>query len=333
MSRDPLAFPKDLPTPYFMLDDEPLWDAAIHLVPERETVPEAIETLSDFGYSAAQVTACPGPTAVAGPFRLLSAQGVADAQAVLARLRATAQADTGNRAPNFVAGGTYKSRFLRDMCYCPQLTARIGKMMGCELLPHTMPTQQLYINFAPEDISKAVDSWHVDSIDYDCVILLEDPHSFDGGHFQYFRGTLEQAAQLFDTTVDDLPTGFAQELPRERIVSVQNHHAGDCVAQQGARVVHRAERLLHPAQRTTMVISFVPASVAFDDNNNLARVDQWAMPGAAAELARHCAWRARARLAELIETLPINASADDIAPQLQNAIADVEKLLTVWRAK
>jgi len=342
MSITPLAFPLDRPHGYEELRDEPVWDPARHLVPTVESENAAdqasdktvkVEMLSDFGYTPEQIAACPSPVAVAGPFRLLSAQGVADAQAVLTRLRATAQADVGNRAPNYLAGGVYKSKFLRDMCYCPELIRRMSRLMATTLAPHTMPTQQLYVNFAPEDISKAVDSWHVDSIDYDCVILLEDPFSCEGGHFQYFRGTINEAAELFGTTVDDLPTGFSRELPAHRVVSVQNQQPGDCVVQQGARVIHRAERLAKRAERTTMVISFVPASVAYQDNNNLARLLQWDMPGTQGELARHCAWRAQARLSELMNELSVNAPTEEIAPRLQQAIADVSRLLDLLSRK
>ena len=44
---------------------------------------------------------------------------------------------------------------------------------------------------------------------------------------------------------------------RDRVVSVQNRHAGDVVCQQGGKVVHRAEKLHAPAERTTVVISYV----------------------------------------------------------------------------
>lgn len=326
MHAAPLAFPQDIPQAYRMLDDEPRYDAAVHL---ELVAPDRCETLADFGYLAEEIAACPSPLAVTGPFRLLSAAGVAALGDVLDRLRPTAESDPGMRASNFIGGGVYKSRFLRDLCACPVLAGFLSRIAGTTLVPHPIPHMQLYVNFAPANISQAVDNWHIDSVDFDCVILLEDPHSFEGGHFQYFRGTDREAAELFGTTPDDLPRGFATELPSARIATVQKEHAGDAVLQQGARVVHRAERLLAPAARTTLVVAYAAADVSRDDATNVASIHTWNHPGNTPELARHCAWRSRARLDALIDELSINATPDDVAARLRHAIEDVERLLAL----
>lgn len=324
MHAAPLAFPRDIPDAYALLDDEPRYDAALHL---DLAAPAHRETLADFGYDADAIAACPSPLAVAGPFHVLSAAGIAAVTAVLERLRDTAQSDPGMRASNFIGGGVYKSRFLRDLCACPLLSGFLSKIAGTPLVPHPVPHMQLYVNFAPDDVTQAVDNWHIDSVDFDCVILLEDPRSFDGGRFQYFRGTDRDAAACFGTTADDLPRGFASGLPVERIVSVQNERAGDAVLQQGARVVHRAERLQRPASRTTLVISYAAADVTRPDTTNVASIHSWNNPGGAAELARHVAWRSQARLAALSGELSVNAGPGEVARKLHHAIEDVERLL------
>jgi len=317
-------FPFDKPDVYSVLKEEPTYDPAIHLDLEK---PSNIELMDEFGYSQEDIDASPSPMAVAGPFRILSNEGVAAAKVVLDQLRDTAESDEGNRAPNYLAGGVYKSKFLRDLCACPVLIQHMSTIAGTSLAAHSIPHQQLYVNFAPEDISKAVDSWHIDSIDFDCVILLEDPHSFEGGHFQYFRGTDKQAADIFATTTDKLAEGFPVDLPSDRVVSVQKSQAGDAVFQQGSRVVHRAEKLHKPAERTTLVISYVARDANLDDLNNVAEIIRWKHPGTSAELARHCAWRSQARLANLIEELPIDSSASEVVKKLKFAIDDVEKLI------
>jgi hypothetical protein len=318
------AFPKDIPDAYRTLEGEPVYEASIHLELSR---PGHRESLADFGYSPGEIAACPSPMAVAGPFHVLSPAGVAAVAGVLARLRSTAASDPGARASNYLGGGVYKSKFLRDLCACPVLTAFMSEIAGTTLVPHAIPHQQLYVNFAPEDISKAVDNWHIDSVDFDCVILLEEPYSFEGGHFQYFRGTDTEAAALFNTTVKDLPLGFAVELPAERIGTVQNSRPGDGALQQGSRVVHRAERLLAPAARTTLVISYASADVSLEDRTNVASILSWDHPGTAAELGRHCAWRSQARLLTLIDELSLNAPREQVITDLRFAMQDVENLL------
>ncbi len=51
-----------------------------------------------------------------------------------------------------------------------------------------MSSQQVYINFAPEDLTKAIDNWHVASIGFDYVLMASDPATLNGGRFEFFRG-------------------------------------------------------------------------------------------------------------------------------------------------
>jgi len=314
-----------------MLVDEPVYDPAIHLAVDESRQVET-ETLADFGYNKHEIADCPSPIAVGGPFRVLSPEGIRVTTEVLSRLRSTAESDTGNRAPNYVAGGVYKSRFLRDLSNCTELAGRVSNIMGTPLGAHTIPHQQLYVNFAPEDVSKAVDNWHTDSIDYDIVILLEEPDTFDGGKFQYFRGTDREAAEIFGTQTEELPVGFSDELPESRVVSAAKTCGGEAVCQQGAKVVHRAQKLNKPAERTTLVISYVPLDVRFKDQNNLERIIEWDHAGTAAELARHCSWRSQARLQNILEDLPINSDSESVLERLKFAVADVNKLIELLEA-
>ena len=331
MLATPLNFPADIPKDYEMLVDEPVYDPAIHLAPD-ESEGVVTESLADFGYSQDEITLCPSPIAVGGPFRVFSKEGIRATTAVLSRLRSTAESDTGNRAPNYVAGGVYKSKFLRDLSNCTVLAERVSTIMGTPLGAHSIPHQQLYINFAPEDVTKAVDNWHIDSIDYDIVILLEDPDTFEGGKFQYFRGTDHEAAEIFGTETDELPLGFADELPENQVVSAAKTQGGEAVCMQGAKVVHRAQKLAKAAERTTLVISYVPLDVKFRDQNNLQRIIEWDHSGTAAELARHCAWRSQARLNSLLKDLSINAEEDSVLESLKFAVADVNKLIELMEA-
>mgnify|MGYP000226695628 CR=1 FL=1 len=324
MLASPLSFPVDQPTEYSTIANEPVYDPAIHLALEK---PANVESLADFGYEQSEIDICPSPVAVAGPFRVLSEAGTKAVTQVLEQLRDTAESDSGNRAPNYIAGGVYKSKFLRDLCQCPVLIKMLSEVAGTPLAVHSIPHQQLYVNFAPEDVSQAVDNWHIDSIDFDCVILLEEPSSFEGGHFQYFRGTDKEAAKLFDTSPEQLPKGFPIELPQDRVATVQKQNPGDAVFQQGSRVVHRAEKLHKTADRTTLVISYVNADVRYKDMNNIQEMLKWHHPGTAPELARHCAWRSQARLTELMKNLSIRTPEADVLEQLKFAVQDVNHLI------
>ncbi len=323
MPVDPLPFPREPPPPYEAIRNETTFKPERHLALER---PTQVWRLSDFGYGAAQILNCASEIAVAGPFRLLSEEGVAAVRSVALALRDMRQ--TSDRTANYLAGGVYRSKFLRDLCACTQITDFLSEIAGCELLPHSMPSQQVYVNYAPDDVSKAVDTWHVDSIGFDYVLLLNDPASFVGGQFQFFRGTMEDAAKFLKTDARNLTGAISQDLPPDRVVSPIFPAAGYAIFQQGNLVVHRATRLLHRAERITCVPGYVARNAHLPDPTRDG-VAGWGEPGIVAEFARHKAWLSRAKLDELIEQASLSAPPSEIRENLKRSIADVLDAIAV----
>ena len=125
MLAEPLVFPLQMPPTYEPLETEPTFDARRHLALEA---PSKIWSLSDLGYSAARAQECASEVAVAGPFRLLSSEGVEAARTVAALLRQVRR--TSDRTANYVAGGVYRSRFLRDLCQCKEITVFLTRDRG-----------------------------------------------------------------------------------------------------------------------------------------------------------------------------------------------------------
>lgn len=321
MLADPPSFPSTRPLSYGQLRDEPAFDPKRHLALEP---PSQRWTLDDLGYTEEEANTCASRVGVAGPFRLLSDQGAEAARTVALALNGSRQA--GDRTASYLTGGVYRSRFLRDLCNCPDVTAFFSEMAGCQLLPHSMPSQQVYINYAPEDLSKAVDTWHTDSIGFDSVLLITDPASFSGGQFQFFLGTRREAASLLQSRPENLTAATARDLPAERVAGVRFPAAGCAVFQQGTMVVHRATRLERRAERNTVVIGYVSRDVALPDPTQDSIID-WGEPGLIAEFARHKAWLSRTKLDYLMRQIDLNASAADIRGLLAEAIADVRRAI------
>jgi hypothetical protein len=323
MPVDALPFPRELPPTYEAIRSEAIFDPKRHLALER---PKQVWRLSDFGYGAEDIRHCASEVAVAGPFRLLSEEGVAALRRVALELRDMRQAS--NRTANYLAGGAYRSKFLRDLCNCSQITDFLSEVAGCELLPHSMPSQQIYVNYAPDDVTKAVDTWHVDSIGFDYVLLLNDPSSFIGGQFQFFCGTMQDAARFLQTDTGNLTEAISQDLPPDRVVNPIFPAAGYAIFQQGNLVVHRATRLMQRAERITCVPGYVARNTQLPDPTR-DQVARWGEPGIVAEFARHKAWLSRAKLDELIEQVRLGATPGEIRESLQRCVADVLDAIAV----
>ena len=73
MALQQIEFPAFIPEGVEGLDDEPEFEPSRHLQlePSRQ-----VYTLEAFGYSDEEIARCAGPVAVAGPFRVLSDEGV-----------------------------------------------------------------------------------------------------------------------------------------------------------------------------------------------------------------------------------------------------------------
>ena len=84
MTVSALPFPKSTPDGYRLLADEPVFDPARHLALEA---PEQIWTLADFGYDDAVIASTPSTIAAAGPFRVMSDEGVEALRQVCRALR------------------------------------------------------------------------------------------------------------------------------------------------------------------------------------------------------------------------------------------------------
>ena len=320
-----LPFPGQRPPAYRMLEDEPRFDPARHLALEP---PGRIWTLAEFGYGPEVIAATPSPIAAAGPFRVLSAEGVAALREVCLALRGERLGDGGGlRTSSYVAGAAYRSAFVRDLCASPEVAGFLSDIAGTELVPHSMPSQQVYINYAPDDLSKAVDNWHMDSIGFDYVLMLSDPAQLAGGRFQFFKGTAERAAALLGTTRENLTRGFAEPLPDDLVETVAFPAAGYGLFQQGHLVLHRATRLERRAERITLVPGYVAADTSHPDPTIVERMAGYGEPGILMELARHAAWRTQGRLESLIRDLPATEDPAVVRKALAEACADLQRAM------
>lgn len=299
------------PPGYAWLEDEPRFDAKIHLAKER---PPKVWRLGDFGYSSAEISQCSSDLAVTAPFRLLSDEGTEAARSVVAKLVHTA--GSSDRIARFVRGTVYRSRFLRDLCNDEEVTQLMAELAGVDLTPHTMPLYQGHLNLMPDSSTRDVDQWHTDTVALDYVLLLTDPNDIEGGEFEYFHGSKQEAIR----SLQGLP---ALEIPR---VSVKLPGPGWALAQQGNMVVHRAKAVTSGNDRVTLVNSYIPTSAAFRDVSRLDDCRPIDPPEVLlTEWARHKAFLSKRKLEHLIDHLPFGDDPHLICDHLREAIRDVEQ--------
>ncbi len=331
MLASPLAFPAVMPPHVKRQVDGPAFDAARHLALGW---PERIETLAEFGYDAAARARTPSPVAITSAFRVLSAEGVAALDQVLQDLKADQTVATGKRLSVYLQGGVYRSKFLRDLVRSPEFVEHLSRIAGTPLAPHPVGQFQAYVNYAPADPTKAVDNWHVDSLGFDAVLMVNDPKKLKGGRFQYFRGTHQEAAALVGARDElHLTHGWTTELPPEKVVSAEFPGAGYAFFMQGDYVFHRAGQLEEPGDRITVVPGYVARDLSFPDRTKTRGMQAWADPHVMIEVTRHAAWLGREKLALLLERIDLSDNGDRVklAESLETAVADVLRVAQEMR--
>ncbi len=309
MLASPLPLPYDRPASITRVLEEPDFDPRRHLALE---MPERIWSLEEFGYDAAVRARTPSPVAITSVFRVLSDEGVAALQFVLRSLKSDQHVSTGRRLSVFLTGGVYRSRFLRDLVSSPLLVEHFSRIAGTELMPHPLPQLQAYVNYAPEDPTKSVDNWHVDSLGYDAVMMVSDPSCLKGGKFEYFEGSFAEVMQLVGAgSEQELTAGWENELPAERVRRVAFPAAGHAVFMQGDHVFHRAAQLEAPGERITVVPGYMARDLAYPDRTKTVGMQRWRDGHLLCELERHAAWlpslSARAPLAHRPDRLGASA--------------------------
>lgn len=298
------------PKGHSWLESEPIYDPLTHLALE---MPEQIWTLKDFGYTPSEIEDHPFSLGITSPFRILSEEGVRDLRSIISQL--TSFNSTSDRIANFVRGGVYRSRFLRDFCNCSFVTDFIQQMVGCGVTPHTMPLYQGHINLLPKEQGRDIDRWHTDTVCLDYVLLTTDPQRYEGGDFQFFPCHKDEAIKTLNEKSDEGPSPISIKFPA----------AGYAILQQGNMVVHRATKVTKGNERTTLVQSFLPADLKARDISKLSdclAIDPHEV--LLTEWARHKAYFSKRKLDQLIKHLPYTNNRELICRELQNAINDVQ---------
>lgn len=319
MQTKTIAFPAQQPPGYEWLENEETFTPARHLALER---PKHVRYLDEFGYSDSDIKGKATRFAVSSVFRILSTEGAAVVLDTARRLQVHAVSCA--RIDTVVRSSCYRSRFLRDLCLNPQVTDLLSDVFEVDVAPHTMPVHLGHLNFAPKDLSRAIDRWHHDTLPLDYVMTVTDPNSYSGGRFEYFLGTKDEAAQLAKA---------GEQPPVDRIVTPELPGPGYAVALHGDMVVHRAGVLNESAERITMVNGYVAVNTAFDEQSRTADLVAVDDPMCLyTEWARHAAWRSRGRLDKLIEDLEFTGDRETIIKALEVAVEDANKAISEMRS-
>jgi len=321
-TAEPLPLPAGRPSPYLPLVDEPVFEPGRHLALEA---PTHITSLEELGYRQEQMADCSSAFAYSNAFRILSEEGVEAMRWVCDQIYGNRNEDTGtgaNRLGSYARGAGYRSHFIRDFCDSPELAEHLSGIAKVTLKRHSVPAVACGINYAPDDITRAVDSWHVDSVAFDVVMMVTDPKPLKGGEFEIFKGTKFEGRELLGISGEE---GGNVELPRNRVEVIPFPDAGYGFLQQGTMIFHRACRLLERADRITMIPSFEVMPGNLDDATNSINMMDWADPGIHAELTRFEIHRTIARLEALLSDISLEDDRVKLAASVRGA---TERLTT-----
>jgi hypothetical protein len=290
------------------------FDPAVHLQLEA---PAYIKTLTDRSTGSVDKVAFPVPLgthesggvawpfnghggapvpfdglAFSAPFRVLSDEGVRAMREAIYNNERFAQ--TTDRAPKVLRGLGYRSSFIRDFTYSPQVLEHLSHMSGNPVHPHDMPLNIAHVNFGEIGNEQPVDEWHLDSVPYVMVVLLSDATDMQGGNLQVARlGDAKET--LKKIAIDGIDM---------KDVDVVNYPGpGYAIFMQGSRIAHGVTPVSSAREpRLTLVNSYQSRNPFAEDRTKYRTFASWDPDDAApSEYARHIAWRVQGRLDYLIK--------------------------------
>ena len=322
MLTEPHVFPREAPPGYSYLDDEPPFEPAKDL---RLEPPKTLTELAELGYDEDFGADYPSPLAITSPLRVLSDSGVEKLRYVIKRLWPYAIHSPDPRVAPVIKGAAYRSRFVRDLSLSPEVAEFLGECAGTPLVPSAFPFKLGHINYAHcGEGEEPVDGWHHDDNGFVMVLTVHDQSHLEGGRFQYFDGTRQEASALL---------GRGLPLPEGRVVSPEFPGPGYAVLMQGSALVHRTEPMYAPGERFTMGTCYEARDVRYPDPNRTYFVRQTADSQNAEsederfcrylDYARHKAWRARGHLDDFINDAVWTDDREAIVRQLAEAVREI----------
>ena len=317
-------YPTELPDGFRFLDNEPRFDPAQHLALEQ---PERVLMLTELGYSETQVHKYASPVAATSPVRVLSPDGVSAALEVVEALCEDSARQTDGEPPAVIFNASCRSRFFRDLCLDESVASFFSRIFRTGLMPHSMLHLQSQLNLAPRSLVEDGFGWHHDIAAFSYVLMLHDPAELDGGRFEYFDGTREEAAELLERDGD---------LPQDRLVRPDYPGPGYACFMQGSAISHRGGPMYSPGFRAALVHSYCSTELNVSDPNRVIFTDdfrddpQYARYKAM-DWARHNAWRSQEKLRRVLEEMPYCDDAEKIAVSLYEAIAETAQAAALIR--
>ncbi|MFI9723026.1 hypothetical protein ACIHFE_25800 [Streptomyces sp. NPDC052396] len=211
-------------------------------------------TLQEFGYASRELWRASGridDTALVGPFRMLTEEGLDCLAEVCDRLEPAA-GDSGFIATRRLRSADLMSPFINNMIRDRSFLLACSRLVGVPLIPHPLRIPTAQINYFESQSRPEIVRWHRDGMDYVFTVQLSGFDEYEGGRFLYFQGRTGE--------FEDVQEGDA------RIMEAPCGERGASLFLHGSRIFH-AVTPVTKGRRVTLVISlFCPYFAGRDSN-------------------------------------------------------------------
>jgi len=165
-----------------------------------------------------------------------------------------------------------------------------------------------------------VDQWHVDSVDYVCVIIMSDISQSIGGDLQVLckPGVRDNVAFLSKGV-----TPCLEHLVR----TIQYPGKGYALFIRGSQVLHRITPVLEALEPRVSVVNSYMSRNVFDADSTRYRTFEHQDPKhiSNVEFSRHTAWRVQGMMKYIMEEVKWGSSNEELASVMRRAAAELEK--------
>jgi len=320
-SVDPLCMPKDFPREFCEIEkfDEPIFDAAIHLQIEYPTmIRNTLFQDKDFPYQG------DGESHFAytpRSFRFLSDKGLKVLKDIANHYVSKGFLKTNARS-SCMRGLSYVSKFVRDLTYDISTRSLLSELAGEPIGPQSMCMNHGHINVGAVGKGKAVDEWHVDSVDYVLVLILSDTSDMIGGELQVLE--MEDVAN----DPEAMSRIQSEGVPEDKVTRISPPPAGHCVFLKGSQLLHAVTAVESAKEaRQSLIMPWSSLNVFSKDLTKYQTFrDIFCDPPNVTNLeyARHKAWRVHGQMEYLMNQVKFGTPLDEIVHLLDRAAEELQ---------
>jgi hypothetical protein len=264
-----------------------------------------------------------GQVAYSRPFRVLSDEGVKQAREAI-----TDNYDkigtSCERSALMVRGLGFISNWHKEFVDHPEVIKLINSITRDKLTPSSITKNISHTNIGKIASGKAIDKWHIDSVDYAMVIILSDVTDMKGGELRVLQCPDASGDNGTESTFKTLQSNG---IPEDLVETIKYTTPGYAIILQGSKILHSVNEVFSAREpRISLVNSYMTCRSFMPDMTKFTTiVDREDMNLLSLDYARGKSWRIKGQMNYILNEANLSNKPNELSDIFRSAAEELLK--------